>query len=184
MAVNLGLLYASARALAGSRKIGLLTALFGCYHAGFVDLYYNTGTIYDLLCFSFYMSAFLIYTSARSRGRAVPPSRILSIAVLFICALNAKEMAVTLPAALLVYELVYHRQNLSFDSLAVWILTALAVPFVFGKLSPDSVFSHNGSYLLNISPSTYLPQWCLLRLPAGGRKCGSVACLCFSASCL
>lgn len=55
MLLNLGLLYATARLLAGSREAGLLTALIGCYHAGYEDLYYNTGAIYDLLCFSFYV---------------------------------------------------------------------------------------------------------------------------------
>jgi len=168
MVVNLGLLYATARALSGSREIGLLTALFGCYHARFVDLYYNTGTVYDLLCFSFYMSAFLVYVIARSHARAIPTIKMLLIVVLFICALNAKEMAITLPAALLLYQLVYNRPKLTFASVIrwcwrdlrlVWLLAALAVPFAFGKLSHDSIFSHNGSYLLNVSPHTYLTAY-------------------------
>ena len=168
MAINLGLLYASGRALSGSREIGLLTALFGSYHARFVDLYYNTGTIYDLLCFSFYMSAFLIYTSARSQARAVPAHKIVLIVLLFICALNAKEMAITLPATLFLYELIYHRPKLIFTSVLrwcwkdlrmVWILAALAVPFVYGKLSPDSVFSHHGDYLLHVSLKIYLTAY-------------------------
>ena len=90
------------------------------------------------------------------------------IVMLFICALNAKEMAITLPAALLLYELVYNRPKLIFASVMtwcwrdlrlVWLLAALAVPFAFGKLSPDSAFSHNGSYLLNISPHSYIAAY-------------------------
>ena len=46
-----------------------VATLISAYHARFADLYYNIGTIYDLLCFSFFYGAFLYYVKIRQSGR-------------------------------------------------------------------------------------------------------------------
>src|SRR5207247_1667757 len=65
---NLYLTYCLVKRFTGSREVGLLATLIGAYHARFVDLYYGTGTIYDLLCFSFFYGAFLFYVKIRQSG--------------------------------------------------------------------------------------------------------------------
>jgi hypothetical protein len=57
--INLYLAYRFIESLSNSRATGFLAALLLCYHAWFVDLYYSTGTVYDLLCFLFYFSSFI-----------------------------------------------------------------------------------------------------------------------------
>ena len=52
---NLALLYAFCVRLTGSREIGALACLMGAYHAHLADLYYNTGAVYDLLCYFFHV---------------------------------------------------------------------------------------------------------------------------------
>jgi hypothetical protein len=165
MLLNLGLLYATARLLAGSREAGLLAALIGCYHAGHEDLYYNTGAIYDLLCFSFYVGALLLYIRTRRDGRRLRWPGIMLLVALYICALNAKEMAVTLPVAILIYEWIYHRPEFTKRNLLRWIvydarvaclLAALTVPYLYGKLSSASVFSRVADYGLHITLGRYL----------------------------
>jgi hypothetical protein len=54
LAGNLVLLFAIAVRLSGSRVVGGIACLLAAYHAHLADLYYSTGTIYDLLCFAFY----------------------------------------------------------------------------------------------------------------------------------
>lgn len=167
MGINLWLLYATARELGGARETGVLTALLGSYHAHFVDLYYNTGTVYDLLCFFFYVAAFLVYIRARNAARPLLGITPL-IALLFVSALNAKEMAVTLPLTVMLYEFIYHRPTLKLPDILRWswrnlrvtgLLAALAIPFTYGKLSTASVFAHVGAYQLHISPKTYLTAY-------------------------
>src|SRR5690349_5715415 len=65
---NLGLLYLFCVRLTRSREIGALACLIGAYHAHLADLYYSTGTIYDLLCAALYLGAFVYYARARDCG--------------------------------------------------------------------------------------------------------------------
>jgi hypothetical protein len=104
---NLYLMYRFAlRIGCGELQAGLAT-LLAAYHAGLSVLYYDTAFIYDVLCFSFYMGAFLCYARVRAQGRLLGGSETALVMGLTLCALDAKEMALTLPIALLAYEWVY-----------------------------------------------------------------------------
>jgi hypothetical protein len=81
----------------------LVAALLFCYHPAIADVYYYTSTIYDVLCYFFYFLAVLWYLQARERGR-LRISDYVVVCLFYVAALNAKEMAVTLPIALLVWE--------------------------------------------------------------------------------
>jgi hypothetical protein len=70
LALNLGLLWRFTLGLSCSREVAFLALLISGYHAWFVDLYYSTGTVYDLLCYAFYLGAFNV--SGRSFPRAHP----------------------------------------------------------------------------------------------------------------
>lgn len=102
--VNTGLALALARRLSGSWEVAWAAALFWCYHPRFRDLYENNGTIYDILCFTAFGAALLLYTAARQQGRDLRWREALAVVLLFIAALNSKEMAATLPVILIAYE--------------------------------------------------------------------------------
>src|ERR1035438_1688125 len=105
---NLYLMYRFAlRIGCGELQAGLATLILA-YHAGLSVLYYDTAFIYDVLCFSFYMGAFLCYARVRAQGRLLRAGETALVMGLTLCALDAKEMALTLPIALLAYEWVYH----------------------------------------------------------------------------
>ncbi|MEO8372022.1 MAG: hypothetical protein ABI806_22755 [Candidatus Solibacter sp.] len=108
LAGNLYLVYRFARRLGTTILQAGMAALIVAYHAGLSNLYYDTAYIYDVLCFSFYMGAFLCYARVRAQGRL--PRAVESALVVGLClaALNSKEMALTLPVMLLAYELIYH----------------------------------------------------------------------------
>src|ERR1039458_9211450 len=105
---NLYLMYRFAlRVGCGELQAGLATLLVA-YHAGLSMLYYSTAFIYDVLCFAFYMGAFLCYARVRAQGRLLRGRETALVMGLYLCALDSKEMALTLPIALLAYEWIYY----------------------------------------------------------------------------
>ena len=108
MLLNLLLAYRLFKRLGGSAEIGAIATLLYCFHGKLDYLYYNGGSMYDVFCFLFYSSAFLIYLRARSEGRFLGVWATAGFLVCLVCAMNSKEMGVTLPVMVLVYELLFH----------------------------------------------------------------------------
>jgi len=121
--VNFGLTYLLARRLSGRRETAAITTLLASYNARFVNLYYDTGAIYDVLCYCFYLAALLWHVRVRQQGM-FPNGRQMGVFLaLTVCALNAKEMAVTLPLVVGSYELIYHPPALwDWRALKKWML--------------------------------------------------------------
>jgi hypothetical protein len=103
--LSLMLLYKLVLALTGKRAAAALAAFVASFHGHYSDLYLNNGTIYDVLCACFYLGALYYYVSIRSQDRYLRPSELAVLYLLATAALNAKEMAATLPAVLLLFEL-------------------------------------------------------------------------------
>lgn len=153
LTANLWLTYAVSRRLSGSREVGALAALLIAYHPRFVYLYYDTAYIYDVLCYFFYFATLLLYARVRQQDRPLKGWELAACCGLFICALNSKQMAVTLPASLAVYELLYGKAPLhSFRALASWlrregllllISSVVTLAFIIGQATGA------GSYLEN-----------------------------------
>jgi hypothetical protein len=164
LALNLGLLWRFTLRLSGSREVAFPALLLAGYHAWFVDLYYSTGTVYDLLCYAFYLGAFNLYLGVRAQGLALAWRRLGIMTALYLCALNAKEMAVSLPVLLAVYEVIYHGRALRESGLhwpwregrGALVTGLLTVPYVIGKLTAAGSLVENPAYRLTISPSHYL----------------------------
>jgi hypothetical protein len=108
LGANMFLTYAVARGLSGSRETGWLATLFASYHRQFNGLYFDTAFIFDVLCYFFYLCTFLIYMRRRDQARFLGGWLLAPWCALYICALNSKEMAVTLPLTLGIYEALYH----------------------------------------------------------------------------
>jgi hypothetical protein len=156
LAVNIWLTYVVARRLSGSRQIAALTALAMAYQQRLASLYFDTGYVYDVICYFFLFAALALYMRARSRGTAFLPWQWASLFVLYICALNTKEMALMLPAFLGSYELLYHPPRawqpatlyrwLLREGRATLLAGAVAVLFVVGRsLGPLSLV-HMSAY--------------------------------------
>ena len=111
MGGNLLLAYNLVRTLAGSREAALIATFLLCYNSSLFELYHSTGTIYDILCFGFFVGAFQVYLNARRGPGRFGLNRVASILILYSCALGSKEMAVALPVVLVLYELVYHQNQ-------------------------------------------------------------------------
>jgi hypothetical protein len=147
LTANIALTYFVCERLSGSRFVGALGALLGAYHAHLADLYYSTGTIYELLCFAFYWGAVLAWTAERRRWVALP---------LYAGALLSKEMAVTLPLVLLTCDLARRRRP---DWRMLGAMTMLTLPFILRKLTGTAAMTVNPDFRPHISWSVMLDRW-------------------------
>jgi len=173
LALNLGLLWRFTLRLSGSREVAFLALLLGGYHAWFVDLYYSTGTVYGLLCYAFFFGAFNFYLGIRGREAALTWRQAGMLAALYVCALNAKEMAVTLPLLLAVYEAIYHVRAMRTNGLGwflregrgILITAAITAPYVIGKLTGPGSLVEDPAYRVTLSPVRYLHTFFLYLNP-------------------
>jgi len=187
LAANLYLMYRFARLLGAGELAAGLATLVAAYHVGLQNLYYNTAFIYDALCFSFYIGAFVFYMRVRTQCRLLMPRELAVFLGLYLCALNSKEMAITLPAMLLIWEWIYHRPaGYTMRDLTDWIrgpgsgalfAAALILPFAFGKLAGLVALAQEPGYQMEFtlvrlldfqhrSLSDLLLHWQLTRWPA------------------
>lgn len=141
---NVFLTYAVASNLSTSREVGAVAALIGSYAPRMDYLYFDTGFIFDVLCYLFYFSALALYLRIREQGKTLGAIQLAGLCVLFVCALNSKEIAITLPAVLLLYELLYHRQTKSW--IGVLLTGGISALFVLGRIFGKSDLLHNAAY--------------------------------------
>jgi len=111
-----------ARALGASELAAVLVALLACYHGGLANLYFNSVFVFDVMCAIFYFSALAYYARIRRAGRILTGRETTIFTLLYLCALNSKEMAMTMPVVLLAYEWLFHgRPPLAPRPLIAWL---------------------------------------------------------------
>lgn len=91
--------------LTGSLAAATLGVAVTLYHPELVSLTHGGSYIYDILCAGFYFAAFLYYLRCRDSGARLSVTQSCAFLALYMGALNAKEMAVSLPVLLCAYEL-------------------------------------------------------------------------------
>ena len=138
-----------------------LASLIVCYHAGLANLYYNTVFTYDVLCCFFYLSALVYYARIRASERLLSRGQMAAFLGLFLCAVDSKEMALTLPAVLLAYEGFYHGlPRWSWKAWAAWLrgpgqvlllASVLDVVNLCGKFLGRHAIIHTAAYLPRFS---------------------------------
>jgi hypothetical protein len=151
--LNIWLLFCLARRLSGSLEIATLAALIGAFDYRLVDIYRYGGTIYDILCRTFVLLTLLYYIRRRQSGLAFNVASTAVLCILFTLALNAKEMAVTLPSLLLAYDWIFDLSGASTGArkrlLHLWpaaATAAIAVVALLRKTGSGSPFGGNPAY--------------------------------------
>jgi hypothetical protein len=167
--VNLVLVYIFCARLAKSREVAVLACALGAYHAHLGDLYYNSGTIYDLICCCLFYLSFIYYLQIRENARYPGLRQSLILLTLYTAALDAKEMAVILPVIVLVYELVYHPPKSWLSSyLRSWgaregRFVCVSIPVTLAYIGSRIFGVHaaiaNPAYHPNISLRTFMAGW-------------------------
>jgi hypothetical protein len=106
-------------------------------------LYSSVAFVYDALCFTFYIGAFAYYIQIRREGRVLNRRQTAVFLLLYLFALNSKEMALTMPLMLLVYEWMFHsppplrglRAWLTGPGRTIVLSGALNLVFLYGKVA-------------------------------------------------
>jgi hypothetical protein len=153
---NVYWVYRFAKLLGAGELAAGLVALACCYHAGVANLYYNAAFVFDVLCCFFYLASFVYYLRIRNRGQLPGSSQTMIFLGLFLCALNSKEMAVSIPVMLLIYEWIYHRpQGWSGPALLAWVrgparvslmAAVLDLVDIYGKVSGPTAMTNSEAY--------------------------------------
>ena len=115
-------------------------AVFFLYHPATFDAYWQPMYVFDVLCGTFCLVAFLAFIDRRW---------ILSF-VCFVCAYKAKEVAVMLPAILATYEVLLGERR--------WkpLIPFFAVSLLFGVQALISNANTNDAYTLKVTAATLL----------------------------
>jgi len=157
---NLGLLYVFCFRLSGSREVGVVACLIGAYHAHLGDLYYNSGTIYDLLCFTFYYLALIYYINIRDTGTYPGLWQSVALLALYIAALDSKEMAVTLPIMLAAYELLYYPHKARLLQGRFLLLTIpVTIAYIMSRIAGPHRVTSNPAYYPHVSFNAFMTGW-------------------------
>jgi len=141
---NVYFAYRLVRLLGGGEVAAALAALVCCYHAGVANLYYNAAFVYDAMCCCLYLASLGYYVGIRNRGELPGAWQTAAFLGIFLGALNAKEMAVSVPVMLLAYEWTYHPPA-KWDGASVmawvrgpartaWIAAALTLVDIYPKV--------------------------------------------------
>jgi hypothetical protein len=165
VAASIPIMYWLSRLLTESRLVAFLAAIIVCYHADLANLVFRGSYIYDAICGFFYFAALAFYLQIRERGRNLAPWEVAAFLLLYICALNAKEMAVTLPVIALIYEMLkcpsldgwklFIRQNWR-SAVPPLVAGALTAIYIYGKTHGSGPLVQGEVYQPQFSWHTFL----------------------------
>ena len=163
------MVYYLARLLTSSRSVAFLAILAFCYHPKLASLIVSGSYAYDVLCGFFYFAALTYYIHIRERGLRLRPIQWVVFLALYVCALGSKEIAVTLPVIVLVYELLKYYHESQRQNFFRWILRDVSPALVSGAIT--AVYCYNKlfgqGFVGNFSPEfvehrldpAHVPPW-------------------------
>jgi hypothetical protein len=159
LVASIPLVYYLSRRLASSRSIAFLAVLALCYHPRLAGLVFVGAFIYDVLCGFFYFAALAYYVHIRETGACLRPLQLLGFLTLYVMALNCKEMAVTLPVIVLIYELLKSTGWTDRKAFLHWIRADAAPSLLAGLLTVSYIYGkiHGSGSLASLDP--YRPKY-------------------------
>jgi hypothetical protein len=170
LAASIPLVYYLSWRLASSRSIAFLTTLALCYHPRLASLVFVGAFIYDVLCGFFYFAALAYYLTVRGRGASLRWPHLLGFLLLYVMALNCKEMAVTLPVIVLIYEVLRSHSWPNSRAFLRWARTDAAPALIAGLLTIFYVYGklHGTGSLATLDP--YRPNYSWDQFTAANAK--------------
>ncbi|MBL8232186.1 MAG: hypothetical protein JNL98_27065 [Bryobacterales bacterium] len=154
------------RLISRSYLAAFVCAVVTGYHSSFFNLHYDTSVVYDVLCFAFYLAALGVYLQGRQSTRQpLTWKQSSAVLVLFICALDSKEMAISLPLVIAGIETANAlRGRNRVAALAAWfaacrpLLVAMglvSLAYISGKLIGPGALGQTSGYV----PVVSLSRW-------------------------
>jgi hypothetical protein len=144
VAASIPIAYYLARLLASSRSVAFLAVLAFCYHPYVADVVFVGAFIYDVLCGLFYFAALAYYIRIREKDAYLRPLQVLLFLLLYVCALDSKEMAVTLPVIVFIYEVLKLPHWTSWNAFLSWTRRCAGPSLIAGALT--GIYLYNKIY--------------------------------------
>lgn len=170
LAASIPVVYYLSRRLASSRSIAFLAVLALCYHPRIADLVFVGAFIYDVLCGFFYFAALAYYIHVREKEGPLRPQQVLGFLALYVMALNCKEMAVTLPIMILIYEFLKSPRWANWKAFFRWSRSCAAPSLIAGVVTVFYIYgkTHGSGSLASLDP--YQPRYSLYNFTASNAK--------------
>jgi len=158
LVVSIPIVYYLSRCLASSRSVAFLAVLALCYHPRIASVVFVGAFIYDALCGFFYIAALTYYIHIRENGLLLRPGQLLGFLALYICALNSKEMAVTLPVMVLIYEFLKAPRWGDWKAFLRWSWSFALPSLITGLLTAAYIYGKTHGNLSLTRLDTYRPK--------------------------
>lgn len=159
VAASIPIIYWLSRLLTVSRMVAFLAAIILSYHADLANLVFRGAYIYDALCGLFYFAALAYYIHIRETARYLRPIQLGIFLLLYICALNSKEMAVTLPVIALMYEVLRCRRVVEWKVFVRRNWRAAVPPLLGGVLTAAYIYGKTHGTNSMIEHDAYRPLY-------------------------
>lgn len=156
LAANLALVAWLAWKLTGSGAAAAFTALLAAHHGYFSDLYWNSGTMFDTLA-----GMMCLGLLASHAGEARPGwGRVAVQGAVYTLALQTKEIAVFLPAAVWAHEWLVRRDGGAWRTARqAWVYTGLTGVFALGMVLGGGEVMGNPDYRPVLTAASLLERW-------------------------
>ncbi|MFL6499206.1 MAG: hypothetical protein ACJ8LL_00630 [Candidatus Udaeobacter sp.] len=141
LVLSIPIAYYLARLLASSRSVAFLAVLAFLYHPYVASVVFVGAFIYDVLCGLFYVAALTYYVHIREKGSYLRPLQLVLFLALYIFALNSKEMAVSLPVIVLIYELLKSPRWASWSAFLSWSWRCATPSLITGAMTAIYLYS-------------------------------------------
>ncbi|MEJ5370139.1 MAG: hypothetical protein WHT08_17655 [Bryobacteraceae bacterium] len=142
-----------------SWRAALFAGLLFAYHAQLQDLYFNSGTLYDLLAFTFFLGTLSSAAPAVLEGVPLSRTQMAAVAAGSALAAGSKEIAVTLPVNLAAAALLWKAGK------SAWAAASLSAAGCWGVLAWTSwraPMTSNPAYQPEFSFAVLDARWRLL----------------------
>jgi hypothetical protein len=170
LALSIPIAYYLARLLASSRLVAFLAVLAFCYHPYVANLVFVGAFIYDVLCGFFYLAALTYYVHLRDQDIRLRPVQLLIFLLLYVLALDSKEMAVTLPAIVLIYEVLKSPRWANWSAFLSWTWRCASASLIAGAVTGIYLYGklYGSGSLTMLDP--YRPRYSWHQFVAGNAK--------------
>lgn len=148
--MNVCLMFILLRRIVGSSYGAAFGALLFGFRSNFTDIYWSFGTIFELLALLLMLLALLVHGSEIKFHW-----RLITVALLYLLAVKSKEMAITIPVVLLLYDICFRRGTLRGKAASVYpVFVLFGLIFGYSKFDSLGSVSRSDPYYMDFSVLT------------------------------
>jgi hypothetical protein len=159
LTASIPMVYYLGLCLSSSRLVAFLATLAQSYHPTLINLVFVGSFIYDVLCGFFYFAALTYYIHIREKDAELRPLQLIGVLALYVFALDFKEMAVTLPVIILIYEMLKCHRWSNWNQFVRWMGSSAGPALITGVLTALYIYGKTRGPGALINRDAYRPHY-------------------------